>query len=306
MDFSQTMPGILSLALIVGGGALLFHTARENRRVLAGRLELVMSETAQPVPEEHSAMGDALLRITSGHLDDADLAEVTRLTSRFGIGKEYAAMAFAAARLISAGLMAALVLLLMQMSGRTGPSAVLAAVLLAPVSVAGGWFLPLLIVRYRMRQRAAEVSQGLPEALELLVVCVEAGLALEDGLDRIILELRRTQPVLAEELEATSADLKILPDRNAAFRKLAERVGSPSVRSVVTTLSQTLRYGTPLAGALRVAASELRNDALIALEERANRLPSLLTVPMMVFILPTIFLVLAGPVVIRLLDVLRP
>jgi tight adherence protein C len=145
---------------------------------------------------------------------------------------------------------------------------------------------------------------GLPEALELLVVCVEAGLALEDSIDRVTEELKLSQPVLAEELALTSADLKILPDRDIALHNLADRIAEPSVRSVVTTLSQTLRYGTPLAQALRTSAAELRSESLMTLEERANRLPTLLTVPMMLFILPTIFLIVGGPAVLRLTDIL--
>ena len=96
--------------------------------------------------------------------------------------------------------------------------------------------------------------------------------------------------------------LKILPNRDAALHRLADRTNLPSIRSVVITLSQTMRYGTPLAQALRVVAAELRNDALITLEERANRMPVLLTVPMVVFILPAVFLVIGGPTFLRLVD----
>jgi tight adherence protein C len=107
---------------------------------------------------------------------------------------------------------------------------------------------------------------------------------------------------LAEELALTSADLKILPSRDRALANFAERVQVPSVRTVVTTLAQTMRYGTPLAQALRVVASELRNDSLMRLEERANQLPTLMTIPMMIFIMPTIFLIVGGPAALRMLD----
>jgi tight adherence protein C len=135
-------------------------------------------------------------------------------------------------------------------------------------------------------------------------VCVEAGLALEDGIDRIAFELKDSRPALADELALTSADLKILPSRDQALANLADRVDVASVRSVVTTLSQTMRYGTPLAQAIRVVAAEMRNESLIQLEERANRLPTMLTIPMMLFIMPTIFLVIGGPSVLRLIDML--
>jgi tight adherence protein C len=129
-----------------------------------------------------------------------------------------------------------------------------------------------------------------------------AGLALEDAIDRIVPELRRSQPIVAEELALTSADLKILPSRDVALKRLADRIALTSVHSVVTTLSQTLRYGTPLAQAMRVVASELRNEGLATLEERANRMPVLLTVPMIVFILPSIFLIIGGPAALKIID----
>ena len=95
-----------------------------------------------------------------------------------------------------------------------------------------------------------------------------------------------------------------MPSRDQALANLAERVDVPSVRSVVSTLSQTLRYGTPLAQAMRVVAAQMRTEALIDLEERANRLPAIMTVPMMLFIMPVIFLIVGGPAVLRLLDML--
>ena len=124
-----------------------------------------------------------------------------------------------------------------------------------------GWFVPAYFIRAMARSHAKAAANGLPEALELLVVCVEAGLSLEDGIDRMTIELEHSNPQLAEELALTSADLKILPSREAALMKLAERVNVPSVRTVVTTLSQTMRYGTPLAQAMRVVAAEMRNDS---------------------------------------------
>ena len=115
--------------------------------------------------------------------------------------------------------------------------------------------------------------------------------------------MRRSQPALAEELSILVADLKLLPNREEALTKFAERVDRPTVRSVVMTLAQTMQYGTPLAQSLRVMSAELRNDTLVKLEERANRLPVLMTVPMIVFLLPAIFLVVGGPAVLHVIDV---
>jgi tight adherence protein C len=165
-----------------------------------------------------------------------------------------------------------------------------------------GWLLPAMFIDFRLRQRTKTVISGLPSALELLVVCVEAGLSLEDGLDRVVTEIGQSQPALADELALTLAELKILPDRDRALTNLAERVDVPAVRSIIATLSQTLQYGTPLARSLRVVAAELRNEFLLQMEERANRLPVYLTLPVVLLILPTIFLVLGGPAILQVID----
>jgi tight adherence protein C len=162
-----------------------------------------------------------------------------------------------------------------------------------------------LLVQVGARRRADEAAAGLPEALDLLVVCLDSGLSLEDSLARVVSELDLARAPLAEELALTLADLQILPSRDEALGKMAERLDLPSVRTFVATLIQTLRYGTPLSHALRTIAAELRNDAMIKLEEKTNKLPALLTVPLMLFIMPTIFLIIGGPAFLRLLDVWR-
>jgi tight adherence protein C len=182
-------------------------------------------------------------------------------------------------------------------------SAMLSLAGVGSLGAALGWATPHLVAARLSLQRRRSVARGLADAIELLVISVEAGLSLEDAINRIVGELRRSQPAMAQELAVTGADLKILPNRDDALRRLAERVNLPSVHSVVATLSQTLRYGTPLAQALRVVAAELRNDELLKLEEQANRMPVLLTVPMILFILPSIFLIIGGPAVLKILDV---
>lgn len=163
--------------------------------------------------------------------------------------------------------------------------------------LAPGWMQAFVV-----RRRAGEIVAGLPDALELLVICVEAGLSLEEALSRTARELRRARPWLARQLDMTSADLRITSSRDDALANLAARVGTPAMRSLATALSQTLRYGTPLARALRTMATEMRTESLIALEERTNRLPALMTVPMMLFIMPTIFLIVGGPAALHVID----
>jgi tight adherence protein C len=166
-----------------------------------------------------------------------------------------------------------------------------------------GWFVPIVLIRMRLKAHRREVVTGLPDALELLAICVDAGTSLEGGLQRVSHEIRDAQPALAGELRMTWAEISILPNLDQALMNLADRVALPSLKSVVGTLSQSLRFGTPLAKSLRAAAGEMRNDQLLKLEERANRLPALLTVPVMLLIMPTIFLIAGGPAVLKLMDI---
>jgi tight adherence protein C len=175
----------------------------------------------------------------------------------------------------------------------------------AMASAISGWILPVFVISHLMKKRIKAIVSGLPNALDLLVVCVEAGLSLEDGLQRVARELRESQPALAEELAVTWAEASILPDRTQALVNLSDRIGNPTVRTVVGMMSQSLRFGTPLGQSLRVGATEMRNDQMTKLEERASRLPALMTIPVMLFIMPTIFLIVGGPAALRLMDQFR-
>jgi tight adherence protein C len=233
----------------------------------------------------------------------ANELEIIRRLAALHIPVEHAIAVFFTFRLVFAFV---LMLLPALVSYRYGQDAgLLRAVGIGVVGGCLAWFLPQFVVGRLVRRRMRSIERGLADAIELLCISVEAGLALEDAIDRVVPELWRSQPAMAEELALTSADLKILPSRDAALRRLSARVAVPSVHSVVTTLSQTLRYGTPLAQALRVVAAELRNNALLSLEERANKMPVLLTIPMVLFILPSVFLIIGGPTAIRLIDAFR-
>ena len=303
----EFLPILLALALIGGGLFVILNVIETRRKLLATRIRAVAPEQREDTAaeSEQRRSDDTLLRVSVKGLDDSDLGEIDSICRRLGIPPNRGIVAFSGARLAAGALFAIVTLTVLARLHLQNTSGVLATLTLAPISVILGWYAPLFLIRRQAKQRAAVVSGGLAEALELLVVCVEAGLTLEDGLERISGELRQTQPMLAVELALTIADLRVLPNRDQAFANLAARVPSPTMKSVVSTLSQTLRYGTPLAAALRVAATELRSDSLLALEERANRLPALLTVPMMLFIMPTIFLVVGGPAVLRLMDTFK-
>lgn len=175
----------------------------------------------------------------------------------------------------------------------------------AGVGALVGAYLPDLGLRKMAEYRLRAIEIGLPDALDLLVICAEAGLSFETALDRVAGELHLNQPALAAEFAATSADLRVSPDSDAALNALATRVPIKGMQTIVTTLIHSMRYGTPLVQTLRVMASTLRNDALLHLEERAGHLPALMTIPMVLFTLPATFLVLVGPAALRIWDTLH-
>jgi tight adherence protein C len=154
---------------------------------------------------------------------------------------------------------------------------------------------PDLFVQNRVSKRSAAIRKGLPDALDLLVICAEAGLTVDAAFGRVARELGKGYPELGDEMALTSIELGFLTDRRQAFENLAQRVDLESVRGVVTTMIQTEKYGTPLASALRVLSAEFRHARMMKAEEKAARLPAIMTVPLILFILPVLFIVILGP-----------
>ncbi|MEL6963722.1 MAG: type II secretion system F family protein, partial [Pseudomonadota bacterium] len=151
-------------------------------------------------------------------------------------------------------------------------------------------------------KRQQRLAKSLPDGLDLLVICAESGLSLDAGLERVSREISNASPELAEELQLTSVELGFLPERRQALLNLNRRTNLSAIRGVVNTLVQTEKYGTPLSQSLRVLANEFRDQRLLRAEEKAARLPATLTVPMIVFILPVLFIVLVGPAIISVMD----
>lgn len=154
---------------------------------------------------------------------------------------------------------------------------------------------PEIYISNKATKRTKEVQTGLPDALDLLVICAEAGLTVDATFNRVAKELGRAYPELGDEFALTSIELSFLNERKMAFNNLAYRVNLEAVKGVVTTMIQTERYGTPLASALRVLSAEFRNERMMRAEEKAARLPAIMTIPLILFILPTLFVVILGP-----------
>ena len=152
------------------------------------------------------------------------------------------------------------------------------------------------------KKRTDAIRKGLPDALDLLVICAEAGLTVDAAFNRVAKELGRAFPELGDEFALTAIELSFLNERRKAFENLAYRVNLESVKGVVTTMIQTEKYGTPLASALRVLSGEFRNERMMRAEEKAARLPAIMTIPLIMFILPVLFIVILGPAACSIAD----
>ena len=168
-----------------------------------------------------------------------------------------------------------------------------------------GLLLPEFILKSIRKRYLAALESGVPDMLDMLVMCTESGLSLEPALARVCSEIAAIHPVIARELALTTGELQIMTEPRAAFTNLGERSGLRGLTRLASTLTQTLQYGTHLAPALRGLTAEMRQDMLTRFEERAGRLPSLLTVVMILFILPSLFMVVGGPAALQVMQQLR-
>ncbi|RZJ95597.1 MAG: type II secretion system F family protein, partial [Brevundimonas sp.] len=165
-----------------------------------------------------------------------------------------------------------------------------------------GFYAPNLYLSNRISKRKTSIMQAFPDALDLLLICVEAGMSIEAAIQKVSQEIGGSSIDLAEELTLLSAELSYLPDRRMAYEGLAKRTNHPGVKSVATAMTQAESYGTPLGAALRVMAKENRELRLSAAEKKAAALPAKLTVPMILFFLPVLFIVILTPAIINIQD----
>jgi tight adherence protein C len=175
--------------------------------------------------------------------------------------------------------------------------------LLLPLGLAcAGGLLPRLVLKNAIHKRRRAITRAFPDALDLMVICVESGLSTEAAFNRVTEEMLVAAPEVAEEFGLLAAELAFLPDRRKPLENLAERTGLAPLRSLSTTLLQSEKYGTPVAVGIRVLAQEGRETRMAAAEKKAAALPAKLTVPMIVFFLPVLFGVIAGPAVIQIME----
>jgi tight adherence protein C len=164
-----------------------------------------------------------------------------------------------------------------------------------------GMLSPNLFLKNRIQRRQLSIKRAFPDALDLLLICIESGMSVEAAFQKVSVEVGTQSVELAEELTLTTAELSYLPDRRQAYDNLARRVGLEGVKAVCLALQQAERYGTPLGTTMRVLAQENRDMRMSEAEKKAAGLPPKLTVPMIVFFLPVLFVVILGPAAIRVM-----
>ncbi len=184
----------------------------------------------------------------------------------------------------------------------TGEISTTSLVLAVVIPGAVGYYLPKYWIERRIGTRQQEIQNGFPDALDMLLVCVEAGQSLDQGIIRVSKELKGGYPALAEEFEIVSQEIKAGKDKTSVLRAFSERTGVPDIASFVTVMIQSQTFGTSIAEALRVYAAEMRDKRVMRAEEAANKLPTKMTLGTMMFTVPPLLMILVGPSVYDMLQ----
>jgi tight adherence protein C len=303
----MTLLAACFLVLLVLGMALPMVWRRLQRQSrLEARLRNVREANPASVTVTHrrssdhiaalvSALGFGIAR--SGLLSQKTVTELEQTLASAGLRGSGSLGLFVGTKLLLLLLIPLLALLALDHLG--------CAPLMRNVGAAGGALTGLLApdwwISWRHRRHLRDVTQGLPDALDLMVICAEAGLSFEPTLSRVATEIRVAHPAVAEEFGKTASELRMVADHKVALDNMGARTGLDGIKRMASVLAQTMRYGTPMGEALRVLSAEMRHDLLIRYETRASRLPVLLTIPMILFILPCIFLIVGGPAVIQVM-----
>ncbi len=289
---------------MIGAALLLLRMTERENRVRARVAIAVHPETASGAslrPPHRLGMLDLVARLGawlahSGWLPAATRVEFERTLAQGGWGGSRGIELFIGGKvLLTLGLPALLYLGLESGGGISRP----AFIALLGGGAVVGLLLPDFVLRQIRARYLRQCERGLPDALDMLVICTQAGLALEAAIERVALEFAFANRAVSEELGLCASEMMVGSDRRRALLGMGERTGLDSLKRFGATLVQTLQFGTPLSQALRVLAAEMRQDMLTRFEERAARLPVLLTFPMILFILPCVFIVVGGPAAIR-------
>lgn len=302
-----SLAAIVIFLLVMLSSAMLDKKKGVQERVR--RIAAPASEGADPVidslytEEKQSGLAvfmEGLLKLTGINVDKFR-SENQMMFYRAGISSPDAAVYFLFYRRIGFVFMLLLAYLFVSLPGAGAMK--LAHYMVAMILTVIGLFGAKLYVSNCEQKRKKVLQRSFPDALDLLLVCVESGLALDGALTRVCRELGKAYPEITEELNRTRLELTLLNDRAQALNNLAERTDMISFRALTTTLLQSEKFGTSLTDTLRVLSEDYRNTRLMVAEEKAGRLPVLMTVPLIVLMMPALFLIILGPTIIRALAV---
>jgi tight adherence protein C len=304
LPISPVLLGGLAISF-VGGSILLMRTLDQQEKIKA-RLARVTNPNVPAVIDAGAAqssgtnavdlvskLGSALAR--SGLLPAATRQEFEQTLAQAGWRGSRGLGFFIGSKILGVVLLPLIVYI--SLAGKLAPVSFYAAM---GISFVAGLLGPDLVLKQMRKAHLKKVEKGLPDALDMMVICAQAGLALENAIERVAIEFAAANKAVSEELAVCASELRIGADRRTALNGLGERTGLDTMKRFAATLIQTMQFGTPLTHALRVLASEMRTDMLTKYEEKAARLPVLLTMPMILFILPVIFIVVGGPAGVRI------
>jgi len=286
--------------------AIIWRGAKQEERLAARLSDVSRRRSLGSAPEERGsatarplqmlvALGSLVLR--TGLLSPKTLAQLEQTLLRAGLRPSTALSLFVSAKLILALSLPALAWLMLVGAGMSGRLQLFGSALAACIGLVS----PDMIIRRNRGVHLKRLEAGLADALDLMVICAESGLGLEPAIQRVGQEIRHAHAAVADELDQTTTEFQLNPDPRVALLSLGQRTGLLTYQRLGMTMLQSLQYGTPLSQALRVLSAEMRDEMLTRFEEKAAKLPVLLTMPMIVFILPTIFIVVGGPAVIQVL-----
>lgn len=305
---------LIAIALLLLGAAAVMLWYDSSRIALDRRIA-VMTNTEGSLQQasdarERTSLGGLLLGGLR-HLGES-IRQKTRIFSEEeinGFERSVAAAGFNPKGLVPALLGTKMILMVVapvvayfvcDFLGETVNNTIFAVLGAAAVGMLG----PNWLLQMARRPYLKALSKGLPDALDLMVICTEAGQGLETAVNQVAKEMAHSNTAIAVEFTMLSNELSMLPDRHAAIQNLGSRSGADGLKRLAAILAQTMQFGTPLTQGLRAVAAELRRERMIALEAKAARLPALLVLPMIFFIMPCLFVVLMGPSVLRLMDAL--
>ena len=298
--------GAAFMLMLVGSGMMMLRQSRHQER-FAVRVRLIHGQApaAKAAPEPDAirmatmraiaSLGELFLR--SGVLPARTRTELENTLAASGLHGANGLAAYIGAKIVLIIGMPILAMVLLHNTALPG----MLNTLLPPGSGIVGLMAPDWILGRRRKRYQHRLELGLPDALDMMVICAQAGLGLGPAVVRVATELRGAHWEVAQELAQTANELQVVSDSRVALTNLGTRTGIDGYKRLGTTLIQTMQYGTPLTDALRTLSAEMRQDALTRFEARAARLPVLLTMPTILFILPCVFLIAGGPAIIQIM-----